>query len=57
MRTGKYAEGLVLVTSGLEPRIVVDNFVAFILEGPVVVCSVRGARTGDKLFSATTAKL
>ena len=56
MRTGKYAKGLVLVTSGLELGIVVDDLVSFILEGLVVVCSIRGAVAGDKLFSTTTAK-
>jgi hypothetical protein len=56
MRTGKYAEGLVLVTSGLELSVVVDDIVSLILEGLVEVCSVRGARAGDKLFSTTSAK-
>jgi len=56
MRTGKYAKGFVLVTSGLELSVVVDNFVPFILEGLVVICSIRRALARDKLFSATTAK-
>jgi len=54
--TRKDTEGLILVTSGLELRVVVDNFVSFSLEGFVVIGSVRRPTAGDKLFCATTAK-
>jgi len=54
--TREDAEGLILVTSGLELRVVVNNFVSFSLEGLIVIGSVRRPAAGDELFCPTTAK-